>query len=230
MSSLSGLPYFIFKGQKSTDLGVVIKELPPISKSQKNIDSISIDGRNGNLHIDNGTYKTKNYSVKCILTDISKIKSLKTLLDSTGKLELSTEPNIEYNATVMNQIDFSKYLTYLKEFPVNFEVDPIGYSKTSKTNTYTASENTFEVDGTVNVAPIITVTGTGTFTLNNKQVEVLETGIVIDCLLMNCTKNNLNKNDKVVLDEFPELIVGENTLNLGAGITSIQISYKEGWL
>lgn len=228
--NLNNLPYFIFKGEKSTDLGIIIQELPPISKSQKNIDIIAINGRNGNLHIDNGTYKSKTYSIKCTLMDESKINLLKTLLDSSGKLELSTEPNIEYNASITNQIDFSKYLKYLKEFVINFDVDPIGYAKTSTTNTYSSSENTFDVGGTANVAPIITVTGTGTFTLNNKQVEVLETGVTIDCFLMNCTKNNLNKNNKVILDEFPELVVGENTLTLGTGITSIEISYKEGWL
>lgn len=228
--NLNNLPYFIFNGQKSTDLGIIIQELPPISKAQKNIDTISINGRNGNLHIDNGTYKSKTYTVKCTLMDETKINDLKTLLDSSGTLELSTEPNIEYKATISNQIDFSKYLKYLKQFVINFDVDPIGYSKTSTTNTYSSSENVFEVNGTANVAPIIKVNGTGTFTLNNRQVEVLETGITIDCDLMNCTKNNINKNNKVVLDEFPELIVGENTLNLGSGITSIELSYKEGWL
>lgn len=228
--NLNNLPYFIFNGQKSTDLGIIIQELPPISKAQKNIDIISINGRNGNLHIDNGTYKAKTYSVRCTLMDETKINSLKTLLDSTGTLELSTEPNIIYNATITNQIDFSKYLKYLKEFIINFDVDPIGYSKNSITNTYSSTENVFEVNGTANVSPIITVTGVGTFTLNNKSVEVLETGITLDCDLMNCTKNSINKNDKVILDEFPELIVGENTLNLGEGITLIEISYKEGWL
>ena len=228
--NLNGLPYFIFNGQKSTDLGIVIQELPPISKSQKNIEIIAINGRNGNLHIDNGTYKSKTYTVTCTLIDESKINVLKSLLDSTGVLELSTEPNIEYNATITNQIDFTKYLKYLKQFVINFDVDPIGYSKSSITSTFSSSENSFEVEGTANVSPIITVNGTGIFTINNKQVEVLETGITIDCNLMNCTKNNINKNNKVVLDEFPELIVGENTLTIGSGITSIEISYKEGWL
>lgn len=228
--NLNNLPYFIFNGQKSTDLGIIIQELPPISKAEKNIDTISINGRNGNLHIDNGTYKSKTYSVKCTLMDETKINDLKTLLDSSGILELSTEPNIEYKATISNQIDFSKYLKYLKQFVINFDVDPIGYSKTLTTNTYSSLENVFEINGTANVAPIIKVTGTGTFTLNNRQVEVLETGITIDCDLMNCTKNNINKNNKVVLDEFPELTVGENTLNLGSGIISIELSYKEGWL
>jgi len=222
--------YFTFNGIKSTSLGIVIKELPPIAKSEKDIDIVTVSGRNGNLHIDNGTYKAKKYKIVCILCDTTKINNIKTLLDGSGTLELSSEPGLEYRATVVNQIDFSKYLTYLKEFVINFDVEPVAYNKTSTSNTYTDSSNTFTVGGTFNVAPQITVNGIGTITLNNTQVEVLETGITIDCLLMNCTKNSLNKNDKVNLDEFPTLLVGNNTLVLGNGITSVNITYKEGWL
>lgn len=223
-------PYFIFNGIKSTNLGIIIKELPPITKSEKNIDSISISGSNRTLHIDNGTYKSKTYKVNCILTDDANINAIKTLLDSTGVLELSTEPNIEYRATVKNQIDFSKYLTYLKNFIITFELDPIGFSKTEKTEIFSSSSNEFSVSGTYEVSPSILVYGTGIITLNNVEVEVLESGITIDCDLMNCTKNGVNKNDKVILEVFPKLLVGTNTLSIASGITSVEITYKEGWL
>ena len=224
------LPYFIFNGTKSSSIGIIIKELPPIIKAEKNIDSISISGSNRTLHIDNQTYKPKTYKISCILTENANINSIKALLDSTGILELSSEPNIEYRATIKNQIDFGKYLTYLKNFSITFELDPIGYSKTAKDDVYTSSSNEFTVNGTSVVYPTIIVTGTGTFTLNNVAVEVLETGITIDCDLMNCTKSGINKNDKVILDVFPKLIVGTNTLVLDSGITSVELIYKEGWL
>lgn len=224
------MPYFIFNNVKSTDLGIIIKELPPIIKAEKDIDIITVSGRNGNLHIDNGFYKSKTYTITCVLIDETKINDIKSLLDGTGTLEISSESNIEYQATVLNQISFDKYLKYLKEFAINFELYPIGYSKNTISNTYSNENNTFEVGGTYKVSPTLIVEGTGTITLNNRQVEVLESGITIDCELMNCTKNNLNANDKVNLDEFPALVVGENTLVLGTGITSVQLSYKEGWL
>ena len=221
---------FIFKGSNSNDLGIVIKEMPAVTKSEKNIESITVSGRNGDLHIDDGTYKSKKYKMKCILIDITKINQLKSVLDGTGTLELSTEPNVEYQATVTNQIDFDKYLTYLKEFEIIFELYPIAYSKTTISNTYNANAE-FDVLGTFNVAPKITINGTGTITLNNTQVSVTETGITIDCDLMNCTKDSINKNDKVNINsDFPTLLVGKNTLVLGTGIESVVISYKEGWL
>lgn len=219
---------FTFKGVSSDDLGIVVKEMPPVIKSERDIEIVSVAGRNGDLHIDNGTYKSKKYKIKCILMDKSKLDTIKSLFDGQGILELSTEPEKEYQAIIYNQIDFSKYLTYLREFPLEFELYPISYSKNRIENSY-IENSTFQVGGTFNVAPLITIQGTGTITLNNVQVSVLETGITIDCDLMNCTKEGINKNDKVNLEEFPTLLVGENSVELGAGIEEVTISYKEGW-
>lgn len=223
------MEYFIFNGVSSNDMGIIIKEMPPVIKSEKNVETVTISGRNGDLHIDDGTYKTKKYKIKCILTDTTKIENLKKLCDGTGSLELSTELGKEYQATIYNQIDFSKYLTYLKEFTLQFELYPISYSKELK-EIICDSNTEFSIGGTVDVSPIITINGTGVITLNNTQVKVAETGIIIDCELMNCTKDNINKNDKVNLDNFPQLLVGDNTLVLGEGIESVIINYKEGWL
>ena len=223
------LPYFIFNNVNSNDMGIVVKEMPPIIKSQKDIDIINISGRNGDSHIDNGTYKSKTYKITCVLMDISKIDNLKVLYDGIGTLELSSELGREYKAVIKNQIDFSRYLTFLKDFTLEFSLHPIAYSKQSKVLEF-LEDSIFDIGGTIEIPPLITVNGTGTVTINNVSFEVLETGITIDCDLMNCSINNLNKNDKVVLDEFPKLIVGENTIVLGSGITSVIIQYKEGWL
>lgn len=221
--------YFIFKGTNSKDVGIVVKEMPPVTKSEKNIENITVSGRNGDLHIDNGTYKSKSYKIKCILMDETKIDILKSLYDGVGLLELSSESGKEYKATICNQIDFDKYLTYLKEFVLQFELYPVAYSKTAIETTYTAN-STFIVGGTFNVSPTITIVGVGTITLNNTQITITESGVTIDCDLMNCTKDNINKNNKVILDEFPTLKVGENTLVLENGVESVTINYKEGWL
>ncbi len=227
---MSTLPYFTFNGVKSSDVGIIVKEMPPVSKSEKNIESITISGRNGDLHIDEGTYKSKKYKITCVLTDITKIDVLKRTFDGSGTLELSTESNREYQAVIKNQIDFEKYLTYLKEFVLQFELYPIAYSKTSTEVSYT-SNTTFEVGGTCDVSPKITITGIGQITLNNTQIEVLESGITIDCDLMNCTSNGINKNDKVIIaEDFPKIVVGNNTLVLGTGVESVTLSYKEGWI
>lgn len=221
---------FTFKGYKSyDDLGIIVKNMPPIARAEKNIEEIKVNGRNGNLHIDNNTYNSKSYTVECILIDETKLDLIKSVFQGTGVLTLSTEIDREYNATIKNQIDFSKYLTYLREFPIQFDVDPFSSSNTLKTLEFTENSS-FSVDGTAEVKPTIKITGTGTITLNNVQVEVIESDIEIDCDLMECTKNNINKSDKVNLLDFPSLNQGTNSLVLGTGVTKVTIMYKERWL
>jgi phage-related protein len=70
----------------------------------------------------------------------------------------------------------------------------------------------------------------GILTINNTSIEVLETGITINCEAMECTKNNLNMNASVILDDFPKLSPGSNTITLGTGITDVSIRYYERWL
>lgn len=221
---------FTFKGYKSyDDLGIIVKNMPPIARAEKNIEEIKVNGRNGNLHIDNNTYNSKSYTIECILFDETKLDLIKSVFQGTGVLTLSTESNREYNATIKNQIDFSKYLTYLREFPLQFDVEPFSASKTLKTLEFTENSS-FSIDGTAEVKPIIKITGTGTITLNNVQVQVTESDIEIDCDMMECIKNNINKSDKVNLLDFPSLIPGTNSLVLGTGVTKVTIMYKERWL
>lgn len=227
---LSNMPYFKFNNVNSRNLGILIKELPPITKSEKEIDTINLKGSNKTLHIDYKSYKQKTYKVQCILIDESKIDLIKKTFDSVGTFEISTEPNIKWNACISNQIDFSKYLKYLKEFTLNFELDPIGY-KSGGTAHITQSTNNFHGhSGNVDTSPILTIDGVGIITLNNCSIEVLESGISIDCELMNCTKDGLNKNNKVICDEFPVIHPDGNSIILGDGINYVDLSIKAGYL
>lgn len=220
---------FTFKNISSDTLGIIVKELNLVPKSARNIESISIDGRNGSLHIDNKNYLSKSYTIPCVLLNTDHLDDILSLFNGSGKLTLSKYPGRYFNATIKNQIDFKTYLTVLNEFPLQFELDPISYSNDLTTETITENSS-ITVGGDVEVFPIITITGTGTLTVNGYPMEISETGITVDCDLMQCYKQSTAKNDKVVLDEFPRLKPGTNNIVMTSGITSVSISYHEGWL
>lgn len=219
---------FIFNDISSDDLGLIIKEMPPITKAAKNIETIKVNGRNGNLHIDNGTYDSVDITIECIVKDLTKIDMIKSTLEGTGSLKLSTVPDRTFTATIKNQIDFAKYLRVLREFPLQLELEPFSYGHSRSLN-YSKSTS-FTIGGNIKTFPIISVTGVGIITINNISIEVLETGITIDCDLMNCYANGIDKNNMVILDDFPYLNPGENNLTFGTGITNVKIEYSERWL
>ena len=220
---------FTFKNVSSDSLGIIVKEMNLVPKSAKNIEVVSVNGRNGSLHIDNKNYSAKNYSIPCILFNKTYLDNICSTFNGTGKLTLSKYPDRYFIATIKNQIDFKAYLNILNEFSLQFELDPIAYSNTLNTETIT-SNTTLNVGGDVEVYPLVTIIGIGTVTINGYPMTVSESGITIDCNLMQCYNSTVAKNDKVSIDEFAHLSPGNNSIILGEGITSITISYREGWL
>ena len=222
--------YFIFNNINSNELGIIVKNMPLIPLAEKDIESIKISGKNGNLHIDNGTYNSINYTIDCVISDISKIDNIKKAFNGTSKLILSKYNDRYFEATIKNQISFDKYLNVLQEFPLQFELQPISYSNELEEIRISSDINNLDIGGNTITNPIILVDGTGTFTINNVSVEILESGITIDCELMNCTKNNLNANDKVILDKFPTLNPTDNVIAIESGINNIELKYRKRWL
>lgn len=220
---------FTFKDISSDSLGLIIKDMPLVPRAEKNIEIVEVSGRNGNLHIDNENYLSKSYSVICIATKKDKIDSINSSLSGTGKLTLSKYSDRYFNATIKNQIDYTLYLNTFHEFPIQFDLDPIAYSNQLTEHSLTESGN-INVGGNVEVFPTLIITGVGNVTINGYSLSVEETGITVDCELMNCTKNGLSANDKVILDEFPKLKVGNNDIVIGEGITQLVIKYRKGRL
>ena len=54
-----------WKGIDLKSYGIIVDKTPTISKGKKNIDTISIPGRNGFLTIDKGTYQPFVVSLEC---------------------------------------------------------------------------------------------------------------------------------------------------------------------
>lgn len=220
---------FTFNDITSESLDIIVKKMPLVPRAERNIESISIVGRNGNFHVDNKNYISKSYTIDCIAKNKEKIDDICKTFVGTHKLKLSKYPNRYWNATIKNQIDFDVYLNYLNEFPLQFELDPIGYSVEEVIEDINTSSS-INVGGNVEVYPIITIIGTGNLTINGYPLQVLESNITIDCDLMQCFNKEIAKNDKVILDEFPILNVGINDITLGEGISNVIIKYRQGWL
>lgn len=220
---------FEFNGVSSESLGIVVKELPLLSRAERNIDTITVNGRNGNLHIDNCTYKSRPYTISCIVLDKSKMDEINKTYLGIGILKLSKYTDRYFKATIKNQISFEKYLSVLNEFPLQFEIEPISYSNEEIVEEITMNSS-INVGGNEETFPIVTIIGIGTITINGYSLKVTESNITIDSELMICICDGIAKEDKVILDDFPRLTPGDNEITLDSGIEKIIIKYRKGWL
>lgn len=220
---------FIFNDKDSyEDFGIIVTNMPPIPLPERDISSIQVQGSNRILHIDNGAYKKFDYTIECILKDLSKLDDLRKLFRTEGTIELSILPGRKFNCRNINQIDFENFVNAGVSFPLILEMEPLSYSKEEKTLEFTESSD-FIVGGNEQTVMKMTVIGTGEITLNNVSFQILESGITLDTDLQEAYNGFLSKNDKVILDDFPVLNPGENTITLPENMT-VTISYNERWL
>lgn len=228
----------IWKGIDSNTIpGLIICELPPITKPKMKTSIIKIDGRDGDIVEELG-YESYTKNISIGLARNYKIDEVIKYFTGTGTLELSNEPNKIYNCKIIDKIDYEKLLRFKKAI-VKFHTQPFKYLKNE-----TIVEQTITTQTSINVEnigleiskPIITVEGTGTIeiSINNKTIFKYtfpdnETKVVIDSIEEEAYLEGVYKN-RNMLGEFPKLQVGENIITWTGTITKIKIEPKSRWL
>lgn len=218
--------YFVFKNISSEDyLGIT--KLPSILKAEKDINFIEIEGRDGVLTQDLGSYRSVVKTVECTIKDLTQIDFICSWLDGNGEVIFSNEPNKKYKATIKNQIEFTQLVsTYdYHKFIIQFDCQPHGYSIDDSIITLT-SAGTIYNSGSANSKPIVKVFGTGAITLAINGNIINLTNVIeyvtINSDLVDCYKDTLLKNNDMNGD-FPILVTGNNTISWTGTVTKVEI-------
>ena len=113
----------IWKGVPSTDIeGLLISELPPISKPPMRVKETMIDGRDGSI-IEELGYEPYNKAVTIGLRGSFDINRVIKYFTGEGEIIFSNEPDKVYTAKVIDQIDYDRLLRFRKAV-VRFRVQP----------------------------------------------------------------------------------------------------------
>ena len=209
--------------------GIVVEKTPTISKGKKDIETYTIEGRNGFLSIDRGTYQPFSLQVECHARETANFDEIKAFLDGYGTL--SFDGVREYTAIVNNAIPFEKVQMF-KSFAVQFMVNPIAHDITPTTLSIT---DDFTISGaTAKMYPMLTLEAAAggadvlingvEFTTSNEDAATY----ILDCENKVITKNGVNAANEMSGD-FPYFKNGENTYE-GTGVTSLSASYKKAYL
>ena len=209
--------------------GIVVEKTPTISKGKKRIDIYEVDGRNGFLSIDKGTYEPFSLQVECHAKETANFDEIKAFLDGYGTLTFDGER--EYTAVINNAIPFEKVQMF-KSFAVQFMVNPIAHDITPTTLNL-AGLNTFTISGaTALIHPTITITATGdvTVTINGTTFSLDDASgtYILDCENKVITKNSINA-ASIMSGDFPTF-TNSNTISTTGTITTLTASYKKAYL
>lgn len=228
----------IWKGKSSKEIdGLIITDLPPITKPKMKTNKIEIDGRDGDI-VEKVGYESYTKSVGIGLARNFNIDEVINYFTGEGELVLSDEPNKVYLASIYDSIEYDRLLR-MRKATIKFYVQPYKYLK---------DEDKVELDVTTHTSvevinkgleiskPKISLEGSGTVEIAVNNINIFkytfpndETKVIIDSLEEEAYYEGIYKN-RNMLGEFPKLSVGSNVISWTGTLTKISIEPKSRWL
>jgi predicted phage tail component-like protein len=223
---------FTFNGKSSAEFGLYISNKDIYSMPARDVTFTSVQGRNGDVIIDNGAYKNIDISYTVGIKNIgANIKAIKAWLSQSGYLILTDTYNPEYYrlACFNSSLDVSELLLNVGQAVISFNCKPFLYSFAGKVKYQYTTDMTINNPEYFDSLPFMRVksksAGTCSFYLNNKEftIENVTDYVDVDSELMCVYRGNVLKNNDIKFTEFPVMQPGDNTLAFGDNIQSIMV-------
>ena len=156
--------------------GLIISELPPITKPKMRTNIIKIDGRDGDL-IEELGYESYTKTIKIGLAKNYDIDEIIKYFTGYGDLILSNEPDKVYRCSIMDKIDYEKLLRF-KKASVKFYTQPYKYKRDEEKVVLNIDQETSVSVSNIGLEkskPIIKLQGSGTVAISlNGAITALE--------------------------------------------------------
>lgn len=211
---------FIFDGENSRTYGVYITEPAVFDAPTRDVEMISIAGRNGSYALDHGRFNNTQVTYHCAMGAtneadfISGIRDLRNMLASRkGYVVLSDEIDTsEYRKAVFKDgIDMATINKQAGTFDVTFECMPQRFL-TSGNNKITATNGGTVTNPTLfDASPMLEVDGYGdiginsdTISITNDPVGVIELPITKNLAYTTITDTTLYNNGDILTADFSD--------------------------
>lgn len=232
----------ILNGTNSNGIeGLLISELPPITKPKIRTQTEEINGRDGDIVTKLG-YSAYDKEITIGLYGDFDIDQIIQFFNSEGTVIFSNEPDMYYNYQILQQIDFDRLIKF-KTAKVRMHVQPFKYSAVEGTRTFTITtedEITINNSGNYMSKPLATITGSGTINLSVNDIQVLVITLDANGETIAIDTNNMeayNPSTQVLMNrsvtgDYNNLYLnsGKNTISWSGTITQITINNYSRWI
>jgi phage-related protein len=221
----------------STLTGLLICELPSISKPAMRTEITQIDGKDGDISDFLG-FETYEKSVQIGLFGNYDINQIAKYFTGSGQVIFSNETDKYYNAEITEQINFERLVLFRKA-EVVFRAQPYKYLLNEAAVGVVITEQT-EISvtnvGLEQSKPIITLTGDGIVEISINglaqfQINIDDSYVTVDSMLEEAYKDNTQTlKNRQMTGVFPVLQQGENIITWTGNLTKIEILPMSRWL
>jgi len=222
------MSWFNFLDKNSSDFDIVVEKYPDLFIPVKTFEKVNVAGSD-KVEYREGTYEPIILSFECYIKDRTpnKIRGISKWLNSKseGKLIRGDDPNVYYNAKIVNAIPVSKVAKTFSRFIIQFECEPFTYDVNEEVIVLRAT-STLENLGAVQSKPIYKVFGEeATLKVNGKTFNIygIKDYVVVDTDLMECYTDNISMNTNTK-GNYTDLWLqtGENIIEF-SGATKVEI-------
>lgn len=174
---------FIFDGENSRTYGVYVTDVEVFGAPVRNVEMISIPGRNGSFALDKGSYENIQVTYKCAMGCESQedfnagISAFRNMLASRiGYKRLEDEINTdEYRmACFRGGISVPTLNKETATFDVVFDCKPQRYLKSGETAVSVSSGGTITNPTLYDASPTLLVDGYGDITIDGDRVSIFD--------------------------------------------------------
>lgn len=222
--------FFTLDGKSSADFNAYISRSNMFDSAEREVEKISIPGRNGDLTIDQGRFSNFTSIVEIYIPSgmREKLDGLRNWLQSVvgyRRYEESYKPEEYRQARFTGRFEVSESDRVGAALTLEFDCMPQRYLKTGEIPVeYTANGSIY--NRTLQDAkPLLRVWGNGTVGIGDATLTISGTTAYtdIDCESMDAYYGATNRNGNIS-GTFPVLKPGTNGIALGTGITKLQIT------
>ena len=230
------MPYFIWRGKNSKEMGIVVNEYPPIIRPKERTTTITLPGREGTLTYKEGVdiFEPMVKPVTCTLLKPKKMEAVFDWLRGDGMVVFGNEEAYQYEASITEAISMEKMFRYdaRRGFMVPFVRHP-GKKPVEEPAKIpiTVSGERVHNPGNMVAKPTIEITWNegeeSTLNIGGSMIAFTGdgTGAVVDCQMRECFSPNRERLlNHVMSGRFPLFYPGEWPVSWTGGITKVVIT------
>lgn len=233
----------IFNGRSSKDYHIQVEHPPGYDFPERDYETVHVPGRNGDLIIDNGSYKNVDRKYEISVGSMDRLfpsmaRDISAWLHSGAaysRLEDSYEPEYYRMAAYVEEGNIENLLFHGARVEITFNCKPQRFLKTGDKKKKIKNLEVIKNPTFYDALPIVLVYGgsnVGYVTFENTVINIMKgpkNPIIINSEVQDVYDNDESENrnsDVVLTNGFPVLKPGNNTISYSGDITSVEVIPK----
>ena len=217
--------------------GLLIQELPPITKPLMRTSIMQIDGRDGDVITRLG-YSAYEKKMRIGLFGGYDIDDIITFFNSSGTVIFSNEPEKYYVYDILDAIDYERLVRF-RTAEITYHVQPFKYSSIEKMKVFSNPTSAITIRNNGNYAskPVIHIAGSGIINLSLNGVQLFridlstENSITIDTERLEAYNDAVLMN-RYVVGNYDKFVLkgGPNSVSWDGALTYIAFEKQSRWI